>query len=90
VLAPFVNRYDLPELVLGGGLGVAYVDGRGGAVDRRVGASILDACKAAGITARIGAEPGRAVVAAAAVTLYTVGTVKELPASAPTWPSTAA
>jgi len=30
-------------------------------------------------TARITAEPGRAIVASAAVTLYTVGTVKELP-----------
>ena len=37
VLAPFVNQYDLPELVLGGGLGVAYVEGRGGADDLRVG-----------------------------------------------------
>ena len=40
---------------------------------------MLDACRAAGITGRIGAEPGRAIVAAAAVTLYTVGTIKDLP-----------
>jgi diaminopimelate decarboxylase len=32
-----------------------------------------------GVTARVSAEPGRAIVASAAVTLYTVGTVKELP-----------
>jgi diaminopimelate decarboxylase len=32
----------------------------------------------AGITARIGVEPGRAITAAAAVTLYSVGTVKDL------------
>jgi diaminopimelate decarboxylase len=79
VLAPFVNRYDLPELVLGGGLGVAYVEGEEAPTIAEWGASVLDACKAAGITARVSAEPGRAIVAAAAVTLYTVGTIKELP-----------
>ena len=36
-------------------------------------------CAAAGITAAVTAEPGRALVAQAAVTLYTVGTVKDLP-----------
>jgi diaminopimelate decarboxylase len=36
------------------------------------------------------AEPGRAIARAAALTLYTVGTVKDIPASAPTSPSTAA
>ena len=43
-----------------------------------------------GVTARVTAEPGRSIAAAAAVTLYTVGTVKEIPASAPTCRSTAA
>ena len=37
------------------------------------------ACAQAGITARVTAEPGRSIVAAAAVTLYTVGTIKDLP-----------
>ena len=36
-------------------------------------------CDAAGVTARVSAEPGRAIAASAAVTLYTVGTVKDLP-----------
>jgi diaminopimelate decarboxylase len=36
-------------------------------------------CAEQGITARIMAEPGRAIVAQAAVTLYTVGTIKEIP-----------
>ncbi len=35
--------------------------------------------RAAGITSRVTAEPGRAIVAGAAITLYTVGTVKDLP-----------
>jgi diaminopimelate decarboxylase len=79
VLAPFVNRFDLPELVLGGGLGVAYVEGEEAPTISQWARSVLDACAAAGIRSRIGAEPGRAIVAAAAVTLYTVGTIKDLP-----------
>jgi diaminopimelate decarboxylase len=79
VLAPFVGRFDLPEFVVGGGLGVAYVDGEEAPTIAQWGRSVRDACTEAGITARIGAEPGRSIVAAAAVTLYTVGTVKELP-----------
>ena len=34
--------------------------------------------RAEGITARVTAEPGRAIVAAAGLTLYTIGTIKEL------------
>ncbi len=40
---------------------------------------MLDACAAAGVTSAIGVEPGRAIVAAAAVTVYTVGTIKPIP-----------
>jgi diaminopimelate decarboxylase len=38
-----------------------------------------DACRAAGISAHVTAEPGRAIAAAAGLTLYRVGTVKDLP-----------
>ncbi|MEA3020369.1 MAG: hypothetical protein QOI47_1893, partial [Actinomycetota bacterium] len=37
------------------------------------------ACADAGITAKVTGEPGRSIVAAAAVTLYSVGPIKELP-----------
>ena len=40
---------------------------------------LIDACDRNGVTATLHAEPGRAIAAAAAVTLYTVGTVKDLP-----------
>jgi diaminopimelate decarboxylase len=40
---------------------------------------LTKACADAGIDARLSVEPGRALVAAAALTLYRVGTVKELP-----------
>jgi diaminopimelate decarboxylase len=79
VLAPFVNDLDLPELSLGGGLGVPYVVGEEAPTITEWGAVLKQACTDAGITARLGIEPGRSVAAGAAVTLYTVGTIKDLP-----------
>jgi diaminopimelate decarboxylase len=79
VVAPFLEGLDLEELSIGGGLGVAYVDGEEAPTITQWARSVRDAAHTAGITARVTAEPGRAIVAAAAITLYTVGTVKELP-----------
>jgi diaminopimelate decarboxylase len=79
VLAPFVKETGLPELSIGGGLGVAYVEGESAPTITEWAAAVKGACQDAGIDARLAAEPGRAIVAAAAITLYTVGTVKPLP-----------
>ena len=79
VLGPFVQACGLPELSVGGGLGVAYVEGESAPTITEWGDAIHRACADAGIEARIVAEPGRAIAAAAAVTLYRVGTIKELP-----------
>jgi diaminopimelate decarboxylase len=79
VVAPFVRDLELGELSIGGGLGVAYVDGEEAPTITQWARSVREASTAAGIRARITAEPGRAIVASAAVTLYTVGTVKPLP-----------
>lgn len=78
VLADFSIPLGLDELSVGGGLGVAYVEGEETLPIPAWGKIVVDACREAGVTARILAEPGRSIVAAAAVTLYTVGTVKEL------------
>ena len=78
-VAPFVVAADLPELVVGGGLGVAYVEGESAPTITEWATAVVQECRAAGITAGIGVEPGRAVIGAAAVTLYTVGTVKFIP-----------
>jgi diaminopimelate decarboxylase len=78
-LAPFVVPLDLPELCLGGGLGVAYVEGEEAPTIAEWGGVLTRACAAAGITAKLVVEPGRSIVAGAAVTIYTVGTIKELP-----------
>ena len=72
------------ELNLGGGLGVPYtaedrsVDYAG--VIAEIGEIVRTRAAALGIDApRVILEPGRSLVAAAGVTLYTVGSVKEIP-----------
>jgi len=71
--------YDLPELSLGGGLGVPYVAGETSPSIAEWGQAIVAACLDEGVTGTVTAEPGRAIAAAAAVTLYTAGTIKDIP-----------
>ena len=81
ILAGFLAPLGLPELCVGGGLGVAYVAGESAPSIAEWAAAVHDACRAAGLPegTRVTAEPGRAVVATAGITLYRVGTVKDLP-----------
>jgi len=79
VLAPFVERHGLAEFSVGGGLGVAYVNGEEAPSIAEWADAVHRACAAAGITAHVTAEPGRSLVAQAAVTLYEVGTIKDIP-----------
>jgi diaminopimelate decarboxylase len=78
-LAPFFAEHPLDELSIGGGLGVAYVEGEEAPTITEWADAVHRACERAGVTARVTAEPGRSIVASAAVTLYTVGTIKDLP-----------
>jgi len=80
VLAGFFAPLELPELVVGGGLGVAYVNGESAPTQAEWAAATREACSNAGVdpATRLTAEPGRSIVATAALTLYTVGTIKEL------------
>jgi diaminopimelate decarboxylase len=80
-LAGFFNPLQLPELCVGGGLGVAYVEGEESPPIEQWAATVQQACRQAGIpeTTHLTAEPGRAIVASAALTLYTAGTIKDLP-----------
>ena len=78
-VAAFANPLGLEELSVGGGLGVAYVTGEEAPSITAWGEVVLEAAAQAGVTARLSVEPGRAITAAAAVALYTVGTVKDLP-----------
>jgi diaminopimelate decarboxylase len=79
VLATFVNETGVAELCLGGGLGVPYVEGEEAPTITEWGALLKQACAEHGITARVTAEPGRSIAAMAGVTLYRVGTIKEIP-----------
>ena len=80
-LADFFIPLQLPELCVGGGLGVAYVEGEESPPMAQWAGTVRAACAQAGIppSTKLTAEPGRAIVAQAAITLYTVGTVKDLP-----------
>jgi hypothetical protein len=50
--------YGLPELSIGGGLGVAYVEGERAPTITQWGDAVRKACADAGVTARITASPG--------------------------------
>ena len=76
--------YEIRELNLGGGLGVRYTE-----YDRMINYEecvrdiaevVTSLCEKNGIKMpRVILEPGRSLVAAAGATLYTVGSVKEIP-----------
>lgn len=78
-LSPLIHDLEPDEVSIGGGLGVAYVEGERAPTITEWGEEVRSAAKEAGIDARMTAEPGRVIVAAAAVTLYTAGTIKEIP-----------
>ena len=79
VIAEAAAPFDLPEMSVGGGLGVPYISDERAPTITEWGDTVMAACREAGVRAEVTAEPGRAVVASAAVTLYTVGTIKEIP-----------
>ncbi len=81
VLARFFGPLGLPELCIGGGLGVPYVEGEEAPTIMEWAANVREACGHSGIAddTRLTAEPGRSIVAAAAMTVYRVGTIKDLP-----------
>jgi len=79
VIAGFVDEIDVPALSIGGGLGVPYVEGEWAPTIPEWGLTIREAIETTGLDVKIHAEPGRAIVARSAITLYTAGTIKEIP-----------
>ncbi|MFG2329005.1 diaminopimelate decarboxylase [Streptomyces sp. NPDC048604] len=74
---------ELPEIDLGGGLGIAYTSADDPREPHHIAKALNEIvsreCEAAGLaTPRISVEPGRAIVGPTAFTLYEVGTVKPL------------
>ena len=78
VIARVAADHAVEEVSVGGGLGVPYVVGEEGSTITAWAGVVHDAMADAGISARILAEPGRAIAAGAAITVYTVGTIKRL------------
>ena len=74
----FAKPYCLPELSLGGGLGVAYTATDASPDLTSWLSAITQAARAADFQAPIGVEPGRSIIAQAGITLYRVGTIKRL------------
>ncbi len=78
------DGFEIEELNLGGGLGVRYTEYDReidyAAAIRDIASVVTGYCRESGIRLpRIILEPGRSLVAAAGITLYTVGSVKEIP-----------
>jgi diaminopimelate decarboxylase len=74
---------ELAEIDLGGGLGIAYVDGDDpqtpADIAMRLRKIIESECLLADLaTPRLSVEPGRAIIGPAMITLYEVGTVKPI------------
>jgi diaminopimelate decarboxylase len=73
--------YLVPEVDLGGGLGIAYLPGEvpldTERIAKEIAAAVDTACASLGTPVpRLSFEPGRAVVGPTTLTLYSVGTVK--------------
>ncbi|MDQ1722912.1 MAG: diaminopimelate decarboxylase, partial [Pseudonocardiales bacterium] len=74
---------ELPEIDLGGGQGIAYVDGDDPEPPADIAARLREIvereCGLAGLAVpRLSVEPGRAIVGPSMLTLYEVGTVKPI------------
>ncbi|MBH5337005.1 diaminopimelate decarboxylase [Streptomyces pactum] len=75
---------ELPEVDLGGGLGIAYTSADDPREPSEIARALRDIvtreCASAGLAVpRLSVEPGRAIAGPTTFTVYRVGTVKELP-----------
>jgi diaminopimelate decarboxylase len=79
IMVDLANELDVEELTLGGGLGVAYLESEHGSSITEWSRHLLAATQQLRRTTKVFVEPGRSIVASAAVTLYQVGTIKPIP-----------
>ncbi len=85
MLAKYKTQFgsELPELDLGGGYGIAYVDtdnpDDANSILENLSATVTAECHKHNLAVpKISIEPGRAIVGPAMITLYEVGTTKEV------------
>ncbi|MFM8390693.1 MAG: diaminopimelate decarboxylase [Actinomycetota bacterium] len=79
VMVEFFSSLGLPELTVGGGLGVAYTASEHAPTMGQWAAVVRAATAALPAGVEVMVEPGRSIVASAAVTVYRVGSMKNIP-----------
>jgi len=79
VMVDFFSSLGLPELTVGGGLGVAYTAAEHAPTMGQWSAVVRAATSKLPTGVEVMVEPGRSIVAAAAVTVYRVGSMKTIP-----------
>ena len=79
IMVTFANQLEVAELTLGGGLGVAYVESEHAPTITQWAAALAPATAKLRSGTKVFVEPGRAIVASAAVTMYRIGSIKNLP-----------
>ena len=78
VMVDLFSTLNLPELTLGGGLGVAYTENEQAPTIEQWAEVLQRATQSLPAGSNVSVEPGRSIVASAGVTVYTVGTVKPI------------
>lgn len=78
VMVKFANECGLPELTLGGGLGVAYLNDEHAPSITQWANALRAASSGLANGVKVFVEPGRSIVASSAITLYEVGTIKPI------------
>ncbi len=79
IMVNFANQLEVAELTLGGGLGVAYIENEHAPTITQWAKALAPATTKLRAGTKVFVEPGRAIVASAAVTLYRIGSIKNLP-----------
>ena len=79
IMVNLANEIAAPELTLGGGLGVAYVSGEYAPSIEEWSRHLHAAADELTNATAVFVEPGRSIVANAAITVYEVGTIKDIP-----------
>ena len=78
IMVQLANETGVPELTLGGGLGVAYVSGEHAPSIEEWSRHLRAAADELTGDTKVFVEPGRSIVANAAITVYEVGTIKRI------------
>lgn len=79
LMVDLANELGVDEVTFGGGLGVAYVGDERAPTITEWSRHLLEAAAGLRKPTKVFVEPGRSIVASAAVTVYGVGTIKEIP-----------